>query len=186
GESVLNLSQRVLGEFESLEFLNKASPHELVNIEGIGKAKAAQILAAFELGRRLSSEPPTKRRVISCPDDVAKLLMSKMRYFDREHFRALILNVKNEVLRETDISIGSLSSSIVHPRELFKMVLKYSGSGVIIAHNHPSGDSNPSTEDVLLTKRLSESAKILGIDLIDHVIIGNGKYVSLKENGYLL
>ncbi len=184
GESVLGLSLTILSKFESLSLLSKASFQELMGINGVGKAKAAQVMAAFELGRRLTGSSPAKRIALSNPEDVANLLIPKMRHLEKEYFKALVLNVKNELLKETDISIGSLNCSIVHPRELFKAVIKYSGSGVIVAHNHPSGDPNPSKDDVLLTERLTKSAEILGIDLIDHVIIGDGEYASLKELGY--
>lgn len=183
GENVLDLSQRILAEFGSWGALNDSGLEELLNVEGIGLAKAAKVLVSVELGKRLAVLSPAKRIVVSTPLDVAGLLMMRMRDLDREYFKALILNIKNEVLKIVDISVGSLNSSIVHPRELYKSAIRASGARLIIAHNHPSGDPTPSEEDIKLTKRLAEAGNILGIELLDHIIFGDGRFYSLKEEG---
>ncbi|MDI6892180.1 MAG: DNA repair protein RadC [Actinomycetota bacterium] len=184
GETAIQLSQRILSEFGVLGTLGRATLEELSLIEGIGEAKAARILASLELGRRLSTPISTRRPVISTPRDAADLLMSEMRYFDKEHFKALILNTKNEVLKVVDISIGSLNSAVVHPRELFKIAIKHSGAAVIVVHNHPSGDATPSSEDIALTKRLARAGEVLGIDFLDHIVVGDGEFTSLKEREF--
>lgn len=184
-ETSLQLSQRILQEFENLGKIGGASVEELSKLRGIGRAKAAQLMASIEMGRRLARTSFDSRVSISRPEQLANLLMLEMRYLDREHFKAVILNTKNEILKVLDISIGSLNSSIVHPRELYKAVLKHSGAALIVAHNHPSGDPEPSSEDIRLTKRLSEAGRILGIELLDHLILGDGKFVSLKERGVI-
>jgi len=177
----LDLSQQVISEFGSLGALGKASLEELSKLDGIGAAKAARVLACVELGKRLNSLSVATRHCISRPEEVVHLLMLEMRYLDREFFKAVVLNTKNEVIKVLDISIGSLSSSIVHPRELYKSVLKHNGAGLIVAHNHPSGNPAPSSEDINLTKRLKQAGEILGIELLDHIILGDGNFVSLKE-----
>lgn len=184
-ESSLALGARLLSLYGSLSGLIMLSPEELSRVKGVGEAKAAQLLAALELGRRAYSTEPRTRTIISGPSDVARIVMSKMRYLDREEFKALILSTKNEVKKVVDISVGSLNSSIVHPRELYKTAIKYSGASVILVHNHPSGDPVPSSEDVRLTRRLREAGRIIGIELIDHVIIGDDNFCSLKEKNLL-
>jgi DNA repair protein RadC len=180
-ETTLELSQRILTEFKSLGALGVSTLEELLEIDGIGEAKAAKVLASLELGKRLSRASPTVRRTIESPQDVVEVLMPGMRYLDREHFKALILNTKNQILRIVNVSVGSLNSSVVHPRELYKMVIRHNGAAVIVAHNHPSGDPTPSTEDIILTKRLIKAGRILGIELLDHIILGDGHFVSLKK-----
>ncbi|MDN5331656.1 MAG: repair protein RadC [Tepidanaerobacteraceae bacterium] len=187
-ESALVLAQRVLkgdGGKAGLEFVAGASIEELSKIKGIGLAKAVQIKAAVELGRRISSCYREDEIVISSPADVKKLLMEEMRFLDKEHFRIVLLNVKNRVISVENISIGSLNSSIVHPREVFKPAIKRSSAAIILVHNHPSGDPTPSREDVEITRRLVESGRILGIDVLDHIIFGNPDYLSFKEKGLL-
>lgn len=187
-DTAIGLAQKLLkGNYgsEGLRFLVDASFEELSKITGIGNAKAAQIKASIELGRRLSALTTVERNVIKSPKDVKELLMEEMRYLDREHFRALLLNIKNQVISVEDISVGSLNSSIVHPREIFKTAIRRSCASMILVHNHPSGDPTPSQEDIEATKRLLEGGRILGIDVLDHVIIGDGRYVSLKEKGLI-
>lgn len=184
-QTSLQLAGQLLEEFGSLGKMSYASLEELSEFQGIGRAKAAQLIACVELGKRVFKAGLDVRRPITSPEQLASLLMLQTRDLDREHFKAVILNTKNHVLKIVDISIGSLNSSIVHPRELFKMVLKHSGAALIVAHNHPSGDPEPSSEDMRLTKRLSEAGKILGIDLLDHLILGDGRFVSLKERGII-
>ncbi len=185
GENVLNLSQKILKEFKSLKNLNQASLEELLKIKGVGLAKGSKILAALELGKRLFSADFFRKVVISKPQDVVEILSSEMRYLDKEYFKAIILNIKNEVIKIVNISIGSLSSSIVHPRELYKEVIKANGASVIVVHNHPSGDPTPSEEDVNISKRLFRAGEILGIELLDHIILAEKGFISLKEEGVI-
>ncbi|MFF2447717.1 DNA repair protein RadC [Neobacillus sp. NPDC058068] len=184
-ESVLQLSNRLLTHFEGLRMLKAATLEEMTEIKGIGSAKAIQILAAVEIGRRISNLSYHDRYVIRSPEDGAKYLMNDMRFLSQEHFVCLYLNTKNQVIHKQTVFIGSLNASIVHPREVFREALKRSAASVIAVHNHPSGDPAPSREDIEVTKRLVECGKIIGIDLLDHLIIGENKFVSLKEKGYL-
>ncbi|HEY3375804.1 MAG TPA: DNA repair protein RadC [Candidatus Aquicultor sp.] len=180
-KNTVQVSEALLTHFETLGSLGSSTIEELCGVSGIGKAKATKILAALELGRRAGMVSPAERVTIGCPEDVARLLMPEMRYLDREHFRALILNIKHQVIKIVDISIGSLNASVVHPRELFKAVVRHSGAAVIVVHNHPSGDPTPSSEDIAVTKRLKEAGAILGIELLDHIVLGDGRFVSLNE-----
>ncbi|GIN60293.1 UPF0758 protein YsxA [Robertmurraya siralis] len=184
-ESVLQLSNRLLTNFEGLRLLKDATLDEITAIKGIGKAKAIQVLAAVEIGRRISNLSYDDRYIIRSPEDGANYVMNDMRFLAQEHFVCLYLNTKNQVLHKKTIFIGSLNASIVHPREVFKEALRRSSASVICLHNHPSGDPTPSREDIEVTKRLVEAGKIIGIEILDHLIIGENKFVSLKEKGYL-
>ena len=184
-ESVLELSNRLLTNFEGLRLLKTATLEEMTEIKGIGQAKAIQILAAVEIGRRIANLNYTDRYVIRSPEDGANYVMNDMRFLSQEHFVCLYLNTKNQVLHKQTIFIGSLNASIVHPREVFREALKRSAASIICLHNHPSGDPAPSREDIEVTKRLVECGKMIGIDVLDHLIIGENKFVSLKEKGYL-
>ncbi|MFH0066478.1 DNA repair protein RadC [Peribacillus sp. NPDC056705] len=184
-ESVLQLSGRLINSFKGLRLLKEASVEELTLIKGIGEAKAIQILASVELGRRINNLNDQDRYVIRSPEDGANYCMEEMRFLSQEHFVCLYLNTKNQVLQKTTVFIGSLNASIVHPREIFKEAFKRSAASIICLHNHPSGDPSPSREDIEVTKRLVECGKIIGIEVLDHIIIGEHKYVSLKEKGYL-
>ncbi|WP_251549378.1 RadC family protein [Neobacillus muris] len=184
-ESVLQLSNRLLTHFEGLRQLKTATLEEITEIKGIGSAKAIQILAAVEIGRRMANLNYNDRYVIRSPEDGAKYVMNDMRFLSQEHFVCLYLNTKNQVIHKQTIFIGSLNASIVHPREVYREALKRSAASIIAVHNHPSGDPAPSREDIEVTKRLAECGKIIGIDLLDHLIIGENKFVSLKEKGYL-
>lgn len=184
-ESVLQLSNRLLTNFEGLRLLKDATLEEMTEIKGIGQAKAIQILAAVEIGRRITNLNYTDRYVIRSPEDGANYVMNDMRFLSQEHFVCLYLNTKNQVIHKQTIFIGSLNASIVHPREVFREGLKRSAASIICLHNHPSGDPSPSREDIEVTKRLVECGKMIGIDVLDHLIIGENKFVSLKEKGYL-
>ncbi|ASS92059.1 MULTISPECIES: RadC family protein [Aeribacillus] len=185
GESVLELANKLLKTFGGLRMLKEASVQEIMGIPGIGKAKAVQIIAALELGKRIHQLAYKDRYVIRSPQDASNYVMEEMRFLKQEHFVGLYLNTKNQVLHKQTIFIGSLNTSIVHPREVFKEALKCSAASFICIHNHPSGDPSPSKEDIEVTRRLSECGKLIGIELLDHIIIGERKYVSLKEKGYL-
>jgi DNA repair protein RadC len=184
-ESVLQLSNRLLTNFEGLRLLKDATLEEMTEIKGIGQAKAIQVLAAVEIGRRITNLNYPDRYVIRSPEDGANYVMNDMRFLSQEHFVCLYLNTKNQVLHKQTIFIGSLNASIVHPREVFREALKRSAASIICLHNHPSGDPAPSREDIEVTKRLVECGKMIGIDVLDHLIIGENKFVSLKEKGYL-
>lgn len=183
GENVLELAERILTETGGLVGLARLSVYELEHVHGIGPAKAAQVKAALELGKRSVCADPATRPVINSPADVADLVMEEMRGLDREHFRIMYLSTRNNVLGISSVSVGSLNSSIVHPRECFKEAIRRNANTIILLHNHPSGDPSPSREDMDITKRLAEGGRILGIEVLDHVIIGDKKYVSLKEQG---
>lgn len=184
-ESVLKVSNELLLKFDGLRLLMNASVEEISNIKGIGEAKAVQLIAAFELGKRINRLQYDERFMIKSPDDCAEYMMDEMRFLEQEHFVCLYLNTKNQVIARETIFKGSLNASIVHPREVFKEAFRRSASSIICLHNHPSGDPTPSREDIEVTKRLVECGKIIGIELLDHIIIGEHKYVSLKEKGYV-
>lgn len=181
-KSALELAHEIIAvNDEGLPGLCENTPEELARIKGIGKAKACQILAAIELGRRVATHPRKERVSIEKPGDIAELFMEKMRYYKEEHFSTLLLDTKGKVIEEVSVSIGDLNSAPVHPREVFKQAVKRSAAAVVLIHNHPSGDPTPSSEDLEITLRLIESAEILGIKVIDHIIIGDGVYTSLKS-----
>lgn len=184
-ESVLTLANKLLIHFDGLRLLKDASLDELKAIKGIGTAKAIQLMAAIELGRRVSNLEFTDRYCIRSPEDAAKYMMNEMRFLSQEHFVCLYLNTKNQVMHKQVVFIGSLNASIVHPREVYKEAFRRSAASIICLHNHPSGDPSPSREDIEVTKRLVECGKIIGIDLLDHIIIGENKFISLKEKGYV-
>ncbi|ASV68833.1 DNA repair protein RadC [Cytobacillus sp. FSL W7-1323] len=184
-ESVLQLSNRLLTKFDGLRLLKDASLSEITEVKGIGQAKAIQIMAAVEIGRRMANLTFDERYSIRSPEDAANYVMNEMRFLSQEHFVCLYLNTKNQVLSKQTIFIGSLNASIVHPREVYKEAFRQSAASIICLHNHPSGDPTPSREDIDVTKRLTECGKIIGIDILDHIIIGEKKFVSLKEKGYI-
>ncbi|PKH08457.1 MULTISPECIES: DNA repair protein RadC [Planomicrobium] len=184
-ESVLHLANRVLNHFEQIQQLKDASIEELTSINGIGQAKAVQLLAAVELGRRLSSKQTDAKFTIRSPKDAASFLMADMTSLKQEHFVVLFLNIKNQVLHRQTIFVGSLNASIVHPREIFREAVRRSAASIVCAHNHPSGNPAPSPEDIAVTKRLMEAGSIVGIELLDHIIIGDHQFISLNEKGYM-
>lgn len=185
-KSAIDLARNVLALDDlGLAYLNDCTLQELTEINGMGKCKSAQLLAAIELGKRVMSYNKEDMIKIRSPRDIVNVIMYQMMHLKKEYFKAILLDTKNQVISIENISIGDLSSSIVHPREVFKVAIKKSSASIILAHNHPSGDPNPSREDINITKRLSDAGRILGINVIDHVIIGNEKYISFKEEGIL-
>ena len=184
-ESALRLAENLLDRAGGLAGLGHATLEEVEQVRGIGEAKAVTLLAALELGRRVDSLAPLDRTAVRTPDDVAALLLPRFRYESRESFVAVLLSTKNHVLKTPVISVGSLNASIVHPRELFREAINASAAAVIVAHNHPSGDPTPSPEDVALTRKLVEAGTLLDIPVLDHLILGDGRYISLKEKGIL-
>ena len=183
--TALELASRLLTVFQSLRRLVDATVEELSQMKGIGPAKASQVKAALELARRLSRFYGLPRPAIRSPEDAAGLVMEEMRHLDREHFRAILLNTKNQVIATDNVSVGTLNSSAVHPRELFRNAIKRSAAALILLHNHPSGDPAPSREDIDITGRLVQTGKIVGIEVLDHVIIGDNKFTSLKAEGLI-
>jgi len=182
--SALELANFLLAKYKGLRGLKEACLEELIGERGIGPAKAVGIKAAIGLGRRLALDVQEKIPIKS-PEDVKNIVMEEMRYFDREHFRSLYLDRKGGLMVMEDVSIGSLHSSIVHPREVFKTAVKKSAASIILVHNHPSGDPTPSKEDIDVTNRLIEAGKIMGIEVLDHIVIGEGTYCSLKARGLI-
>ena len=183
GENVVNLAVRMLAQFQGLSGLARATYAELCSLKGISEAKACQLMAAFELGRRLVSLHPEDRAVIQCPEDVANLLGAEMGLLDQEHLRAVHLDTKNRVTGVSEIYIGNVNSSVVRPAEVFRPAIRDNSVAIIVVHNHPSGDPTPSPEDIAITGQLRESGELLGIELLDHVILGAQRHVSLKEKG---
>ncbi len=184
GESVLALAERVLGDVGGLENLAQASAESLGAIKGIGPAKASLLLALVELSRRMSARK-SEAGSISSPEHVRDLLIDRFRYEEKERFFSIMLNTKNRVIGIEEISVGSLNSSIVHPREVFKTAVRKSAASIIVAHNHPSGETSPSREDIEVTRRLCEAGRLLGVELLDHVIFGDGEILSLKQKGLM-
>ena len=184
GESVMVTAQRLLSQFGDLEGISGASVEELLRVRGIGLAKAAQIMAAFELANRLDSHQGAGQQpLVKNPRDVAAVVSSRFRGKKKEHFLALFLDTRSRLIKVSEISVGSLDTSVVHPREVFKEALAASAASVIFAHNHPSGDTTPSEEDIGLSKRLAEAGQIMGVDVLDHIIFAGGDYLSLKRRG---
>ena len=181
----LQVAEHLLGYFRGLRNLYGASIEEIIaSTKGIGPAKAIAIKAALELGVRVPGLQQ-ERQVIQSPKDVINLLMEEMRYLDREHFRVLYLDRKSKLIESEDVAIGGLHSAVVHPREVFKSAIKRSCASILLVHNHPSGDPEPSAEDIKLTKRLVEAGQIIGIEVCDHIVIGDGAYHSFKANGMM-
>lgn len=176
-ESALDIAGRVLAMGDELLC---ATVQDFAPVVGGSKAKAVRLAAALEIGRRLASKSAADRQQITKPADAARLVMAPMRHLDREEFRVILLNTKNRVIQVETVAVGTLNSSGVEPREVFKNAIRRSAAAVILVHNHPSGDPTPSREDVALTKRLVQAGELLGIEVLDHIVIGDGKYASFK------
>ncbi|UQZ84557.1 hypothetical protein SK3146_03812 [Paenibacillus konkukensis] len=176
--------EEIFSRFPSLIELMDVTEQELLSIKGVGPRKAHQIMAALQLAKRLNM-PSGSPLIIRSPKDAADYLTPELRYLQKEHFCILHLNTKNHLIQKDTISIGSLNSAIVHPREVFRAAIKRSSASILLAHNHPSGDPSPSPEDVQLTKRLVEVGDVVGIEVLDHVIIGDNRFLSLKEQGMM-
>lgn len=181
--SAVSLGEQLIAHFGNVNEVAAASVEQLSNVKGIGGAKATQIKAAIEFGRRLSLMGGDDRPTIGDPSDAANLVMSDLRYLKKETLKSLLLDNKNRVIGIKTVSIGDLTQSIAHPREVYKDAVVASAASVILAHNHPSGDPTPSHDDIVITKRLMQAGDILGIELLDHLIIGDGSFVSLQQRG---
>ncbi len=187
-ETSVEVAQKILKKYSDdngMAFMHDITLDELKAIKGIGRVKAIQLKAVFELGKRMAIYRNTNKITITSPCDVSMLVMEDMRYLKQEHFNIIMLNTKNHVLKKEAIAIGTLNSAIVHPRDVFCKPIRNKCASIILVHNHPSGDPSPSKQDVDITNRLVEAGKILGIDVLDHIIIGDGNYISLKEKGLI-
>jgi DNA repair protein RadC len=181
--NAVELAEAILSKFGSIAALARATTDELRDCDGIGFAKAVEIQAAFELGKRLASEKYLERPVIKSARDVFNLMGPEMQSLDREHFKILLLNTKNFVVQMATVSVGSLNASVVHPRECFRPAIAAQAAAVVLVHNHPSGDPAPSVEDINLTRRLVAAGDLLGIKVLDHVIIAGNGFVSVMDKG---
>ncbi len=186
-KSVLRIAEEILAHIkeQGLSGMVHISVAELAKIDGIGKVKAATLQAAIELGRRLAVQSAEKIQTVHGPEDVAHFAMPRYRFEQKEHFAVMLLNTKNNIIGMPEVSVGSLSASIVHPREVFRAAIDHAAAAMILLHNHPSGDPTPSREDIAVTERLVQAGRIMDIPVLDHVVLGNGRFVSLKEKGLI-
>lgn len=187
GESALALARKILApssDQESLLNIHNWSMEQLMSIKGIGKVKAIQILCLAELAKRLSKEEAAKQLSFNTPSTIARYYMEDMRHKKQEYMKLLLLNTKSKLIGETDISKGTVNTAIISPRELFIEALQKNAVFIILLHNHPSGDPAPSQEDIRITNQVREAGLLIGIELLDHIIIGDNCYISLKEQGY--
>lgn len=185
GRSSLDVAAELLGRLGNVRGLAVCSAAQLLELAGVGPGKAARLLAAVELGRRVVRYQGEEPYPIRAPGDVARLLMDDMRSLDREEFRVLLLDAKNRVIGVELVSVGTLTASLIHPREGLKAAVVRSAASIILVHNHPTGVPEPSREDIEMTERFAEAGRVVGIEVLDHVIIGDGRYQSLREMGYL-
>ncbi len=181
--SVLHLAEEVLAKYrdKGLVAIMNMSPQEIATVHGVGLAKAATIVAAVELGRRLSTRAAQKTEKIEGPEDAARYMMPMLRYEQKEHFLVMLLDVRNRVIATSTISVGGLTSSIAHPREVFREAIRHSAAALILVHNHPSGDPSPSREDIQLTRQMMKAGDVMGIPVLDHIILANDDFLSIKE-----
>lgn len=180
-KSVINIAQELLTKFKSIKGIAQATLEELSQIKGINLAKAAQIKACFELGRRQDLEQGHKEITVESPDSIVKVIRASIKDKAKEHFKLILLNTRNRIIGISTISIGTLDANLVHPREVFKDAISHNAASVILVHNHPSGNREPSEDDLEITKRLVEAGRILGIEVLDHIIITKDRFLSFKE-----
>ena len=181
----MDVARNVLAAVSVVKDLAGVSVEKLARVKGVGEAKACRLKAAVELGRRVAKATRGQARIVRCPDDAAGLVIEDMKNLDREHFGVILLDAKNAVISVERVSVGTVNSSLVHPREVLKPALEKSATSIILVHNHPTGNVAPSREDIMITRRFEKCGKILGIEVIDHIIVGDGNYRSMKESGYL-
>lgn len=184
-QTAVQLAGSILNRCGGIRHLLDMSLDELTSIRGIGPAKALQLRAGIELGKRIARSRLGDVVTVRRPKDAADYVMEELRYLKKEHFVCLFLNTKNHIIARETLSVGTLNASLVHPREVFRAAIKCSSASLICVHNHPSGDPAPSPEDIALTRRLAEAGQLVGIEVLDHLVIGDGRFVSLKEQGYL-
>jgi DNA repair protein RadC len=184
-KSVMSIAQELLTRFGNVKAISQATIEELSQIKGIGLAKAAQIKACFELGKREELEPELINFDIKNPESVVKAIRASIKDKAKEHFKLILLNPRNKIIGISTISIGTLNASLVHPREVFKDAIVHSAASIVLAHNHPSGDPEPSEDDLKITKKLVDSGKILGIEVLDHIIITKNGFKSLANEGLI-
>lgn len=185
GKTAIALAHDLLADLGGLEGLSRCGLEQLATYPGVGPAKGSKLRAAWELAVRLANLPARRRRRILSAGQAAEMLIPEMRNLEREHFREVILNTKHDVLACVEVAIGTLSASLVHPREVFHEAIRVRGAAIIVAHNHPSGSIEPSAEDLALTRRLVQAGELVGIPVLDHLIIGDGSYLSLKERSLM-
>lgn len=185
GNNVVGLAVEVLNVVEDIYRLRHVSLQELMKIPGIGKVKACEILAAVEFGRRVTQSTQIKEGTVSSSKWVGNYLQQELSNLNQENVVALYLNTKNEIIKKDTVFVGSLNSSVAHPREIFNRAISYSAARIILAHNHPSGNVDPSEADLSFTHRMIEAGELLGIEVLDHFIIGENCYLSLREKGYV-
>ena len=183
GESAVHVGQRLLNKFGGLTGLHRAPLADIKKQHGLGDAKASQIKAAIELGRRLTLEAPEERPSINSPADAAALVSYEMSALEQEHLRVILLDRRNRVLETVEVYKGSVNSSQVRIGEVFKEAVRKNASAVVVIHNHPSGDPTPSPDDVAVTRAIVQAGKLLDVEVLDHLVIGQGKWISLKERG---
>jgi DNA repair protein RadC len=185
-QSATALADRILSLTpDGIGHLTECTFEDLARVSGVGAAKACRVTAAVELGRRLATHPKSKRVRIGSPQDVAELFIEGMRHLKQECFRVLLLNVKNEMIAIEEISVGGINSSHADPREVFRFAIKRGAASLVLAHNHPSGNPEPSRSDIEATKRLIVSGEVLGVKVIDHIIVGDGTFVSMRQKKLL-
>ncbi|WP_281170647.1 RadC family protein [Lacticigenium naphthae] len=184
GSSVMEVAMSLLNQVEDLFYLKYISIEELMGITGIGKTKAIELKAAIELGFRIATATQIKSGQITSSEQIGNLLISEMKGLQQEHVIAIYLNTKNEIIKKETVFVGSLTQSVAHPREIFKQGMRYSAARIILVHNHPSGNPEPSQADIQFTTRLIECGELMGIEILDHIVIGESSYYSLKEHNY--
>lgn len=185
GTNVISVALQVLNAFDDLYYLKTVSLEELMKVSGIGKTKAIELKAAIELGMRITQAPQLKMGQITSSRQVGEMMLAEMSDLQQEHVIVLYLNTKNEIIKKETIFKGGLNSSVAHPREIFKGAVRYSAARLAIVHNHPSGCPDPSDADISFTRRVAECGELMGVELLDHLIIGQNSYVSLKEIGFI-
>jgi DNA repair protein RadC len=185
GSSALVIAQDILMRFGNLRAVSGATLEELSGIKGVGLAKAAQIKAAFELGTRQDLEPERFSYAITDPEILVKAIRKSIQDKTKEHFKLVLLNTRNKVIDISTISVGTLNASLVHPREVFREAVTHSAASIILVHNHPSDDPEPSDDDLSLTRRIADAGRLMGIEVLDHIIITKNGYTSLKQRGLL-
>lgn len=183
--TAIELAQDILNAFGGLQALNQIAVEEFTEIKGVGIAKGSQIKAVVELSRRFAFINNQDKNLIERPEDVSNLLMPELRFSSQEIFKIILINMRNQIIAIPCISKGGLTNSVVHPREVFREAIKRSSAAIILVHNHPSGSPDPSQEDINITKRLIKTGKIVGIEVLDHIVIGDGNFISMREKGLI-